>query len=83
MNIFIYLFIPPIFNLIRQYRLYPIWLKKRSDNMRIPCKVDEDCPFPSACCNDPFFPSEYCCNGWKARQLEYAYAKNVIQRSPQ
>ena len=68
-----------VYELNKELRFYPRWIKNRSTKERIPCKNDNDCPFPSACCNDPFFPFEYCCNGWNKRKLEYAYAKRVIQ----
>ena len=72
------LFLSPWFHRINlQYRLYPRWTLSR--DRRIPCKTDRDCPFPAACCNDPFFPTEYCCLGWNYRKMEYAYARQIIQ----
>jgi len=82
---FLLLFIAPFMNLIKninlEYKLYPRWIKNRKDKSRVSCVKDEDCPFPSACCNDPFFPYEYCCYGWNKRKLQYAYSRNIIQKS--
>jgi len=61
-----------------KYKLYPRWLTKKNGSF-IECKNDSECPFPSACCNDPFFPFQYCCNGWNKRKLEYAYNYNYIK----
>jgi hypothetical protein len=60
-----------------KYRLYPRWIKSRGN--LINCKTDNDCPFPTACCNHPFMLVEYCCNGWNKRKLEYAYNYQTIQ----
>ena len=82
MNILLYLFIIPLINKIRelnyQYRFYPRWLKK-PDSSRIHCKTDDDCIFPAACCNDPFFPLQFCCYGWNKRQLKYAYIMEYVK----
>jgi hypothetical protein len=65
-----------------QYELYPRWsvgVIEKNGN-KIKCKKDEDCPFPSACCIEPFFVfDEYCCYGWNRRKLEYAYIYNTIK----
>ena len=78
------LFIVPFFSRIikeinLEYRLYPRWILQKKSNGRIPCIKDADCPFPSACCNDPFMPLEFCCYGWNGRKMQYAYAKQVIR----
>lgn len=63
----------------KEYSLYPRWIKDKKNRNRVPCINDSDCPFPSACCNDPFFPYEFCCYGWNKRKLEYAYARQLIE----
>lgn len=77
--LFIHSIIREIKQLNRIYKLYPQWLKNKSDGSLIPCKTDDDCPFPSACCNDPFFPVEYCCYGWNKRKLKYAYIMEYVK----
>ena len=78
----LFLFVPFILSQIKKinqtYKLYPQWLKK-SDGSLIPCKKDEDCLFPAACCNEPFFPVEYCCYGWNKRKLQYAYIVEYVK----
>jgi hypothetical protein len=80
---YLFLFIGAVMNQLRQinktYKLYPQWLKKKSDGSLIPCKQDEDCPFPAACCNEPFFPAEFCCYGWNQRKMQYAYIYNYVK----
>ena len=89
MNIIVlYLFIKPFISFLdkinTEFRLYPkwIWIKNKNINNieRIECEKDYDCPFPSACCNEPFFPVQFCCNNWNKRYLEYAYIKNYIKQ---
>jgi len=81
MKIFIFFFLSLIKNKLHEinleYRLYPRWIKKKG-GYKIECIKDKDCPFPSACCDDPFFLGKYCCNGWNHRKLEYAYVYNTI-----
>lgn len=72
------LFLTPFLQKINlKYKFYPRWLRNKGGSA-IECGKDEDCPFPSSCCNDPFFPSQYCCYGWNHRKLEYAYAYKTI-----
>lgn len=82
MKFFLIYFLNPFIQKLKElnyeYRLYPRWLKKL-DNSRLPCKTDEDCLFPAACCNDPFFPLQFCCNGWNQRKLEYAYIMEYVK----
>jgi hypothetical protein len=49
----------------------PLW-----HNNNIKCQIDDDCPIPYACCDDPFFPikNKYCCINYKKREYKYAYA---------
>jgi hypothetical protein len=82
MNIFSYLFILSFLQknmkeLNLKYKLYPRWIYRKNNSV-IDCVKDTDCPFPSACCNHPFLPVQYCCNGWNKRKLEYAYIYNTI-----
>jgi len=81
MNLFIFFFLHFIKNKLHEinfeYRLYPRWIKQKNGN-KIECISDKDCPFPSSCCNEPFFPVQFCCNGWNYRKLEYAYMYNTI-----
>jgi len=84
---YIFLFIIPfarnIINILNdinyEYRLYPRWIKRKNGSL-IECKTDEDCLFPTACCNHPFIPFEYCCNGWNRREMKYAYNYNYIKK---
>ena len=80
--LFIYSFMKPFFNKIKEindvYNLYPKWLKKKNGDV-IPCENDNECPFPSACCNEPFFPVKFCCYGWNKRKLEYAYIVEYVK----
>lgn len=56
----------------------PLWHKSE-----IECETDEDCPYPYACCHDPFFPlkDKYCCINYKPRnvKLKRAYILNYIE----
>jgi hypothetical protein len=61
---------------IQENKLYPNWVKK--NNGLIECKMNSDCPFPSECCNDPFFPVNYCCFN---RELKYAYNYNYVKNN--
>ena len=61
-----------------KYKLYPRWIFRKNKS-KIDCKIDKDCPFPTACCNHPFLPYKYCCNGWNQRKLEYAYIYETIR----
>ena len=61
-----------------KYKLYPRWIYKK-DRSRFTCENDKECPFPTACCNHPFYPVKYCCNGWNKRELEYAYIYETVR----
>lgn len=77
----LFLFISNLMNKLNdinvKYRLYPRWIKRKNGSL-LECVEDKDCPFPTACCNHPFYPLQYCCNGWNQRKLEYAYVYNTI-----
>ena len=59
--------------------LWPIWVKK--NGFKIKCNKDSDCLFPQACCHHPIIPGDnFCCyGGYKARELEYAFAIERIK----
>lgn len=59
--------------------LWPIWVKK--NNVKLKCKVDDDCLFPQACCHHPIIPGDkFCCNGgYKKRILKYAFIGQEIK----
>jgi len=69
-------YLPGFFEVFPELQLkWPLWARKK-DGSAVPCKRDEDCQFPQACCPHPIIPGDkFCCSGWSQRILVPAYAR--------
>ena len=75
-------YLPHLFEVFPELKLkWPIWSKNKSGGM-INCEVDEDCQFPQACCDNPFFIGEkFCCTGLGQRVMVPAYqGQEVLEK---
>jgi hypothetical protein len=63
-------YLPGFFEVFPELQLkWPKWSKNRQGKVT-KCKVNDDCPFPEACCPHPILPGDkFCCTGFGNRML--------------
>jgi len=67
-------YLPGFFEVFPELQLkWPKWAKNRQGKVT-KCKVNDDCPFPEACCPHPILPGDkFCCTGFGNRMLVPKY----------